>query len=172
MNPFRWSFRTQFLAGFLACVGLVGYAIHVQFHDGLEPCPLCIYQRIAFAALGLVFLLGALHGPKGSGGRMGYGVLAALASIAGIGVAARHVWIQSLPADAAPSCGPPLSYLNETLGLVGALKKVLTGSGNCGDIDWTFLGLSMPAWSLVCFVLLAMWGLWASLRKRKSRHRH
>lgn len=171
MNPFRWSFRAQFLSGFLACAGLIAYAIYVQFHDGLEPCPLCIYQRIAFAALGLVFLVGGLHAPKGAGGRRGYGGLVALASLAGIGVAGRHVWTQSLPADLAPSCGPPLSYLNETLGVMGALSKVLTGTGNCGDVDWTFLGLSMPGWSLVCFMLLALWGLVAALRKRKSRHR-
>jgi len=171
MNPFSWSFRSQFLLGFLACASLLAYAIYTQFHDGLEPCPLCIYQRIAFATLGLVFLLGALHGPRGAGGRRFYAVLVALASLAGIGVAGRHVWVQSLPADVAPSCGPPLDYLNETMGVLGALKKVLTGTGNCGDVDWTFLGLSMPAWSLAWFVALAAWGLLAALRRRKSRHR-
>jgi len=171
MNPFSWSFRSQFLLGFLACASLLAYAIYTQFHDGLEPCPLCIYQRIAFATLGLVFLLGALHGPRGAGGRRFYAVLVALASLAGIGVAGRHVWVQSLPADVAPSCGPPLDYLNETMGVLGALKKVLTGTGNCGDVDWTFLGLGMPAWSLAWFVALAAWGLLAALRRRKSRHR-
>lgn len=171
MNPFRWSFRSQFLLGFLACAALIAYAIYSQLHGGLEPCPLCIYQRLAFAGLGLVFLIGALHAPKGAAGRRFYGVLVGLASLVGIGVAGRHVWIQSLPADLAPSCGPPLAYLQDTLGVLGALKKVLTGTGNCGDVDWTLLGLSMPAWSLLWFLLLALWGLLAALRRRKSRHR-
>jgi len=171
MNPF-WSFRARFLAGFLGCVALLAYAIYTQLYQGLEPCPLCIFQRIAFAALALVFLVGGLHAPKGAGARQLYGALVALAGLAGIGIAGRHVWLQSLPPDAAPSCGPPLSFLQETMGPLELVRKVLTGTGNCGDVDWTFLGLGMPAWSLVCFVLLTAWGLVAALRRPKGRTRY
>ena len=171
MNPFRWSFRAQFLAGFLGCVALIGYAIYTQLYQGLEPCPLCIFQRIAYAALGLVFLLGGLHAPRSPGGRGFYGVLVLLASAVGIGIAGRHVWLQSLPKELAPSCGPPLSFLQETHGPLELVRKVLTGTGNCGDVDWTLFGLSMPAWSLAGFVLLALWGLFAAFRRRKGHNR-
>lgn len=169
MNPMRWSFRAQFLLGFVVCVALLGYAIYLQLHDGLEPCPLCIFQRIAFAALGLVFLLGALHGPRGKGGRAGYGLLALIAALAGIGVAGRHVWLQVMPRDAMSSCGPPLSFLSETMGPFEVLRTVLTGTGDCGNVDWRFLGLSMPMWSLAWFVLLAAWAAYAGFRARGPR---
>ena len=170
MNPMRWSFRAQFLLGFVVCVALLGYAIYLQLHDGLEPCPLCIFQRIAFAALGLVFLLGALHGPRGKGGRAGYGLLALIAALAGIGVAGRHVWLQVMPRDAMSSCGPPLSFLSETMGPFEVLRTVLTGTGDCGNVDWRFLGLSMPMWSLAWFVLLAAWAAYAGFRARGPRN--
>lgn len=171
MNPFRWSFRAQFLLGFLGCAALLAYAIYTQLYQGLEPCPLCIFQRIAYAALALVFLFGGLHAPRGPGGRRFYGVLVLLASLVGIGIAGRHVWLQSLPPDAMLSCGPPLSFLQETLGPFELVRKVLTGTGNCGTVDWTLLGLSMPVWSLIGFVLLAGWGLFAAFRRRKGRNR-
>lgn len=159
----RGSFRTQFLLGFLACVALLAYAIFLQLHDGLEPCNLCIFQRIAFAALGLVFLVGGLHGPR-AGGRRVYGVLLGLAALGGIAIAGRHVWIQMFPSPTA-SCGVPLSFMRETMSTSDVIRKVMTATGNCGDIDWTFMGLSMPWWSLVWFVLLGAWGLFAAFRR-------
>lgn len=169
MNPLRWSFRAQFLLGFLICAGLLAYAIYMQLHMGLEPCPLCIFQRIAFAALGVLFLLGGLQAPRGRGGRKVYGVLAFLAALVGIGIAGRHVWVQVMPRDAMSSCGPPLSFLSETMGPFEVFRTVLTGTGDCGNIDWRFLGLSMPMWSLVWFVLLAGWALYAGYRARGPR---
>lgn len=167
MNPLHWSFRARFLAGFAACIGLIGYAIWTQLYGGLEPCNLCIFQRVAFALLGLVFLVGGLHAPHGAVGRRWYGLGAFLAAAIGIGIAGRHVWVQSLPADLVPSCGPPLGFLQESAGMLGMIKKVLTGSGSCGTIDWTFLGLAMPAWSLICFIVLAAWALHAGFAGRK-----
>ncbi len=169
MNPFRWSFRAQFLLGFLACAALLGYAIFLQLQQGLQPCPLCIFQRIAFAALGVLFLLGALQGPRSASGRRVYGVLAFAAAAAGIGIAGRHVWVQVMPRDAMSSCGPPLSFLSETMGPFEVLRTVLTGTADCGNIDWRFLGLSMPMWSLACFVALAVWALYAGFRQRGPR---
>ncbi len=98
-------------------------------------------------------------------------MLALVASLVGIGIAGRHVWLQTLPPELAPSCGPPLSFLQETHGPLELVRKVLTGTGNCGDVDWTLLGLSMPAWSLICFIALAIWGLQAAFRRRKNRNR-
>ncbi|SBV35099.1 Disulfide bond formation protein B [uncultured Stenotrophomonas sp.] len=169
MNPLRWSFRAQCLLGFLVCAGLLAFAIWMQLKMGLEPCPLCIFQRIAFAALGVLFLLGALHGPATRGGRAAYGLLAFIAAAVGMGIAGRHVYVQLLPKELGSSCGPPLSFLSETMGPFEVFRTVLIGTADCGTIDWTFLGLSMPMWSLVWFVLLGVLALCAGLRKRKSR---
>ncbi|HBK46082.1 MAG TPA: disulfide bond formation protein B [Xanthomonadaceae bacterium] len=169
MNPFRWGFRAQMALGFVICAALLAYAIFLQLHQGLEPCPLCIFQRIAFAALGVLFLLGALHGPRGSAGRRGYGVLAFVAAAVGAGIAGRHVWVQVMPRDAMSSCGPPLSFLSEQMGPFEVFRTVLTGTGDCGNIDWRFLGLSMPMWSLVWFALLAVWALYAGFKRRGPR---
>jgi len=159
------TFRARFLLGFLACAGLLGFAFYSQLYLGLEPCPLCIFQRVAFAALGLVFLLGALHAPRGAGGRRAYGVLALLAGGLGIAIAARHVWLTTLPPDQVPACGPGLDYMLDAMPLTGVLRKVLTGSGECAQVDWQFLGLSMPAWSLIWLVALTAWALWAAFRR-------
>ena len=170
----HWSnvpLRAWFAALGLGSLGVVALGMELQALLRLAPCPLCIFQRIAYAALGLVFLLGGLHSPRSPGGRGFYGVLVLLASAVGIGIAGRHVWLQSLPKELAPSCGPPLSFLQETHGPLELVRKVLTGTGNCGDVDWTLFGLSMPAWSLAGFVLLALWGLFAAFRRRKGRNR-
>lgn len=165
-NPFRASFRVQFLLGFLACSALMAYALYAEHVLGLEPCPLCIFQRIAVIALGVAFLAGALANPKRPGGRAIAGVLALVPALAGIGVAGRHVWIQHLPPDQVPSCGPPFEFLRETLPFMKLVRKVLTGDGQCAKIEWTFLGQSMPVWTLVSFVVLALWIAFAAFRRR------
>lgn len=165
MNPFRASFRVQFLLGFLACTGLLAYAFYTQVYGGLEPCPLCIFQRVAFAALGLVFLVGGLHAPRRPGGRRAYGVASLFAAGAGIAIAGRHVWLQSLPPEQVPTCGPGLDYMLDVMPISGVIRKVLTGSGECANVDWALLGLSMPAWALVCFVVLAGWAAFAAFRR-------
>ncbi|MEQ1514356.1 MAG: disulfide bond formation protein B [Lysobacteraceae bacterium] len=165
-NLFRWSFRSQYLLGFLICVALIGFAVKSQDWWGLNPCPLCIFQRIAFAGLGVVFLLGGLHAPKGAWGRRIYGLLALIPAGIGLGIAGRHVWLTTLPADQVPECGPPLRFMVETNPLTDVIRKVLTGSGECAKVDWMFLGLSMPAWSLMCFVVLTAWALLAAFRRR------
>jgi protein dithiol:quinone oxidoreductase len=168
INPFRASFRIQFLLGFLACAGLLAYAFYTQFREvnPLEPCPLCIFQRIAFFALGAVFLLGALHAPAKAGGRRIYGVLALIPAIAGIAIAGRHVWITHLPADQVPSCGAPFEFMRQSMGTFQLIQKVMTGSGECAKVDWTFLGLSMPAWSLVWLIALTLWVGYVAFRRR------
>lgn len=157
-------FRLRFLLGFLACAGLIGYALYTQFYGGLLPCPLCIFQRVAFAALGLVFLIGGLHAPLTRAARRTYGGLAFLAALVGMAVAGNHVRLQHLPPDQVPACGPGLDYMLEAMPLTGVIRKVMTGSGECAEVDWSFLGLAMPAWSLIWFVLLGAWALYAAAR--------
>lgn len=168
INPLRASFRLQFFLGFLACAGLLAYAFYTQFRDvnPLDPCPLCIFQRIAFFAMGVVFLIGALHGPVRGWIRKTYGILALLAAGAGIAVAGRHVWITHLPADQVPSCGAPFEFMRESMGTLQLIQKVMTGSGECAKVDWTFLGMSMPAWSLLWLIMLAIWAGFAAFRGR------
>ena len=166
MSPVRWSFRALMLGGAAACVALIGFAIYSQLQWGLEPCPLCIFQRLAFAALGIVLLLAGLHGPRGSGGRATYGLLGFAAAAVGVGIAGRHVWLQMHPPGFV-TCGAPFAFMRQTLDTPTLVKRVLTGSGDCGTVDWTFLGLSMPAWSLLWFALLGAVALYAGLRRRR-----
>ena len=161
---FAIRFRTRFLLGFLACAGLLGYAFYLQLHDGLEPCPLCIFQRVAFAALGLVFLIGGLHAPTGQGPTDVRRARAACPRC-GIAVAGNHVRLQHLPPDQVPACGPGLDYMLDAMPISGVIRKVMTGSGECANVDWAFLGLSMPTWSLLCFVVLAAWAAIAAFRR-------
>jgi disulfide bond formation protein DsbB len=162
-NPLRWNFRAQCLLGFAACAALLAFALYTEFQLGLEPCPLCIFQRIAFATLGIVLLLAGLHAPGGARGRRAWGVLALLAVAVGLYVAGRHVWIQHLPADQVPMCGPSLDFLLDAMPVASVVRTVLTGSGECAVVDWTFLGMSMPEWSLLWFVVLGLWVVFAML---------
>lgn len=165
MNPLSWPFRVQFFAGVLVCGGLLGYALYAQHQLGLDPCPLCIFQRVVFMVMGLVFLVGALHGPR-RWGRALYAVAVFVVSMVGVGIAGRHVWLQNLPADQVPACGPGLAYMLEAFPMRKTLDMVFTGSGECANIDWHFLGLSMPAWTLIAYVLLGAGALWAGFRRR------
>lgn len=165
MNPFAWPFRAQFAFGFLACAALLAYAIYSQYQLFLDPCPLCIFQRVVFIVMGLVFLLGLLHGPRGWGRKV-YGVLVFFVGMIGVGIAGRHVWLQHLPADEVPACGPGLEYMLQAFPMQKTLSMVFTGSGECAKADWFFLGLSMPAWTLVWFAFLAFGALWAGFRRR------
>jgi disulfide bond formation protein DsbB len=157
--------RLPNLVGFLLCVALLAYALYAQFHLQLEPCPLCIFQRIGIALTGVFFLLAALHHPRGRG-RSAYAVLIGLACLATLAVAARHLYVQSLPPGSLPSCGAPLSVLLKFTPLFEVIKKVLTGSGECGEVNWRFLGLAMPAWVLLWALALGALGLFANLRPR------
>lgn len=151
-------------AGGAVCAALLGYALYAQHVLGYEPCPLCIFQRVGVAAMGVVFLVAAIHHPRGWG-RYAYAVLVGLTAIATVAVAGRHVYIQSQPAGSVPSCGAPLDVMLKYSPLTDVVRKVLTGSGECGVIDWTFLGLSMPWWVLIWAVGLGAVGVAANLRR-------
>ena len=165
LNPLAWSFRAQYLSGFLICVGLLAYAYFVQFAQGIEPCDKCILQRIAFIVIALCFLAGAIQNPRATGRRV-YSLLLLLIAFVGAGVALRHIWIQHQPPDQLAGCGPGLNYMIENFPLNKALKMAFMSGADCAQITWTFLGLSMPYWTLSSYVLLGAGALWASRAKQ------
>ena len=147
----------------MGAVLLTDPALVAPMFSGLFMDKVATFLKLYFP----VFLLGALHGPRRPGGRKGYGVLAFLGAATGIGIAGRHVWVQLYP-PLMPSCGPGWDYMIETNTWLGVVQKVLTAKGDCSTIDWSFLGLTMPMWSLVWFVLLAVWALWIGFRARRT----
>lgn len=166
-NPFTWSFRAQYALGAFACVLLLAYAFFEQFQMGVEPCPKCIFQRIAFMAMAIFFLAGALHNP-GAPGRRIYAVLVAIGAATGAVVAVRHLIVQLTPHDPLmEGCGPGLNYLLDSFPIAQAIKKAFMATGDCGEISWTFLGITMPGWTLICFVVLGAGALWAGWRNRE-----
>jgi len=154
------------LFGFVICAGLLGYAYYLQFDQFLDPCPLCILQRVAFIGMGVFFLMGGLHAPQ-SFARYIYAFFVSVFGIFGVVVAARHIWLQNLPPDQIPDCGPGLGYMLETLPLSDTLNKIFTGSGECATVDWSFFGLSMPWWTAIWYVLLIGLALFAARRSRQ-----
>jgi len=152
-------------AGFIVCVGMMGFALYSQHFMGLEPCPLCVFQRIAVIGLGVIFLVAAIHN-AGHTGRRIYAGLLALVSLAGSGVSARHVWLQNLPPDQVPTCGPGLDFMLGTFPVLEVLEMVLSGSGECAEVSWMLLGLSMPAWTLIGLLALGAYGVWVNLSVR------
>lgn len=162
------SARALNAVGLAASLGLLGYAWYAQAVLGLEPCPLCIFQRIGVAACGLLFLLATLQNPGRTGGIF-YGVLLLLAAALTAAVAARHLWIQHLSEGAVPACGASLNYLLEVFPLTDVIRKVLTGSGECARVTWRLLGLSMPAWVLLAVAGLAALGAVANLGRASGQ---
>ncbi len=152
------------LIGFVCCASLMGFALYAQHVLLLDPCPLCVLQRVAVISSGAVFLIAALHDPSGWGSRI-YATLLALFAVGGAGVAAWHIRLQNLPPSEVPSCGPGLDYMLENFPLGDALQMVFKGSGECADVVWSFLGLSMPAWVVISVGGLGIAGIWNNLRK-------
>ena len=139
--------------GVAAVVGLMAYALYQEHVVGLEVCPLCVFQRVVMIVLGAVFLSAALHAPVGKAARA-YAGAGLVTALIGIGISGWHVRMQNLPPEAVPACGPGLNYYFDTFPVLEALSYVFTASGECAEINWSFLGLSMPAWVLIWFVLL------------------
>ena len=147
------------------CSVLIAAALYFQFSGGLEPCPLCISQRIMVLMVGVVMLAAVLHRP-GRAGIRAYAVAGFLTAIGGAAISARHVWLQHLPPEEVPSCGPGLGYMLENFPIGDTVKAMLSGTGDCAKVDWTLFGLSMPAWVLLCFLGLAV----ASLAQAWNTH--
>ena len=158
--------RAAYAFGFLVCAGLLGFALYLQYVENQEPCPLCILQRVAFIAMMAVFLVAALHGPARRGAIV-YSAILFLAAAGGAAIAGRQVWLQLLPPDRVPACGPGLSYMLERFPLMKAMEKILAGSGECAEAGWRFLGLTIAGWSLLWFVVLGVFALVIVTRARE-----
>jgi protein dithiol:quinone oxidoreductase len=148
----------------LGCLFAMGMAYYLDGVLGLEPCPLCMTQRGFLLASGMMTLAALAHNPGLLGQRL-YGGLAAALAVGGAAVAGRHVWLQHLPEDQVPACGPSLEYMLETLPFSETLRLVLMGDGNCAEVVWTFLGLSIPEQALIFFTGLVAMNLFQVFRK-------
>lgn len=152
------------MAGALVCAALLAYAYYLQYVEGQDPCPLCLVQRGFYYGIFIALAAGALHGPARKGA-IAYALAALVFAAGGIATAARHVWLQHLPADQVPACGPDLFYMVENFPFARMLQLLLRGSGQCAEVHWTMLGLSIAEWSLAWFAAFAAFALALALRK-------
>jgi disulfide bond formation protein DsbB len=160
-----FSTRLFFSSIFIVCAGLLGFGLYLQHVVGLEPCPLCVFQRVAFIVIALLALIGAIHNPQKLFERI-YTGLMLIASLCGAGIAGRQIWLQHLPEDKVPECGPGLEYMLDAFPFTDALRMILSGSGECAEVQWTFLSFSIAEWSIVCFTCLTIACL-AMLKRKK-----
>lgn len=166
MSLDKLSPRLVFAAVFLTCLALMGFGLVLQEVQGLEPCPMCIMQRVAFIACGLIALAAAIHNPVGIGIRL-YGLLVAATAISGASVAARQSWLQHNPPKIV-DCGPDLEFMLDSFSLVQALPLIFRGTGDCSKVQWTFLGLSIAEWSLLWFAAIGVLGIYLLLRRQRA----
>ncbi|HYH40781.1 MAG TPA: disulfide bond formation protein B [Burkholderiales bacterium] len=150
--------RLAYGLGFLACAGLLAFAYYLQYFQNQEPCPLCMLQRVAFIDMMVVFGVAALHNPKRRGAIV-YSALLFVMSAMGAAIAARQVWLQHLPPDKVPACGPGLEYMLERFPLGDALQKIFAGSGECAEASWRLLGFSIAEWSLLWLIALGIYAV-------------
>ncbi len=160
--------RLFFSALAATCAGLLAYGYYLQFVEHLEPCPMCIFQRLCYMAVGLTAIVGAVHGPRGNGTYVYLAVIGVFSAI-GAAIAARQTWLQHLPPELVPECGPGLEFMLEMYPLLETLERALKGTGDCAEVSWRFLGLSIAEWSLVCFVAIALAAAWQTWRQYVSR---
>ena len=159
------SYRMLNFLGAFVCGALLLVAVfYFQNYLGLEPCYLCVTQRVFVALTGIIFLTAALHNPSFSGNKI-YAGLSLLSSITGAYFSAKQLWLQSLPEENIPSCGPPVEYLFDAFPMSEVLTMLVRGDGNCAKVQWEFLYISMPGWVLISFIILSLLGLYQLLRK-------
>ncbi len=160
------SLRLYSFIPFITTVLLLAYAYYEEYVEYLDPCPLCMVQRLVFAIIGILFLLTLVKPPQFVFRKV-VAVIIAVVSLMGAAVSARHIWIQNLPPDEVPACGPGLFYMLDTLPFGSVLQEVLHGSGECAEVSWRFLGLTMPMWTLVCFAGFVIYTIiWSTLTKK------
>ncbi|MAR90826.1 MAG: disulfide bond formation protein B [Pseudomonadota bacterium] len=160
------SYRILNALGVLGAIAAIAFAyFYLQRNLGLAACPLCLVDRGIVIAIGTCFLLALVHNPRALGQRI-YAGLALIFSAMGIAVCWRHLWLQSLPKDQVPECSPGLEYMLETFPISETLHTLFNSAGECADIQWTFLGLSIPAQTLLVFIGFALLSLVQILRKR------
>ena len=150
--------------GFGACAAAVAFAFYAQYGLGLQPCHLCIFQRVTLAAMGAAFMLAALLPVAGWSRLFGTGLIA-ITGLATLAAAGRHVWIQMQPAGSVAPCGADLEFMLDIFPLTEVILKVFRAGGECAKVDWTLLGLSMPAWVFLLALALTVAGVGNGLRR-------
>lgn len=144
--------RISFLGIFLTCFGLLAFALYLQEAKHLLPCPLCVVQRIAYWLVGLTALLAFLHNPQWLGRRLYSGFLFVFA-LAGAAVALYHAWLLRNPQPAGCRASPEEAFLN-ALPLAQWWPGMFAANGDCALVTWEWMSLTIPDWSLICFLLL------------------
>ena len=148
----RWGY----LLAFVFMAACMGYAFYLQYHESQEPGPMCYFQRAVLVAMGLVFLVAAVHNPQRRGQWI-YAVGETLLGALGVFLSLRHLWIQSLPLDQIPDCGFGITYMMDNMPLLEVIKKTLQGSPSCHDSSFRILGLTLPGWTLIIYLSLTAW---------------
>ena len=156
--------KMKYFIGFLFCCALMTYALYAQYVLNLEPCPLCIFQRLAVISMGIIFLFCSIIDPKSKIAKLLASFFFTVTATTGIAVASRHVWLQNLPSDQVPGCGPGLDFMLSTFPLAEVLEMVFSGSGECANVDWSFVSLSMPAWVIISFLIMLVYAIWTNYR--------
>ena len=146
-----YNSRKFFIVIFTICIGLLIFGLYLEHVHGLEACPLCIFQRIAYTVIIFIALIGAIHNPRNLL-QIIYKLLVVISSITGATIAGRQIWLQHLPPELVPECGPGLDYMFNVFPFREALKMIFTGSGECAEVKWRFIGLSIAEWSLIMFI--------------------
>ena len=146
-----YNSRKFFITVFAICIGLLIFGLYLEHVQGLEACPLCIFQRIAYTAIIFIALIGAIHNPSNLLQNI-YKLLIVISAITGAAIAGRQIWLQHLPPELVPECGPGLDYMFNVFPFGEALKMIFTGSGECAEVKWRFIGLSIAEWSLIMFI--------------------
>ena len=146
-----YNSRKFFITVFAICIGLLIFGLYLEHIQGLEACPLCIFQRIAYTAIIFIALIGAIHNPRNLLQNI-YKLLMVISAITGAAIAGRQIWLQHLPPELVPECGPGFDYMFNVFPFGEALKMIFTGSGECAEVKWRFIGLSIAEWSLIMFI--------------------
>lgn len=152
------SYQLRYLFIFAACAFLLICAMFIEPFASMDPCPMCMMQRAIFIAVGVVAIIAAIHNPEKIGASI-YASLVTLISIGGAAVAGRQIWLQHLPEDQVPACGPGIDYMLEVFPLLEVIEMSLRGTGDCAKVQWTFMNISIPGWSLIAFIAFAIIGL-------------
>ena len=166
------SFRISNLGIFVVCALFIAIAYYMQYVMYLDPCPLCMVQRIAIMLIGLVGFAAFTHNPSRRG-KILYSVALMVFSVFGALIAGRHVWLQNLPSDRVPECFPGIGFILANNPFMDAIRIILGGTGECAETHWTFLGLSIPGWTLVFFVTffgLALFQLINQIKQPDTAH--
>jgi disulfide bond formation protein DsbB len=159
------SSRQIYTLGFLFSIGLIAFSLYLQFYKGLEPCPLCVVQRFLIIVLGLLCGIGIFFTPVHRLARWSYAGLITLVALIGTGSAMRKVWLEHLPPDKIPPCGPGLQFMLEHLPLPKTIQLLFHGSAECSKVEWQFWGLALSEWTLIAFLVFVGLGIWQIYKK-------